>query len=152
MSASLVRKGLELFKDDLETLQDSNSPKKGKSEKSDSTSSRNLLGTNKKGVKKQKERLTQKPNKNKVTIKGKKLKSVVEEYRKNKPKDNTTDNLYFLQLLSNSHKPHSSVVEKIMEQHRGKLAKDRPPEPVVKEEGSVFTDRDFDKFEEEYDW
>lgn len=39
-----------------------------------------------------------------------------------------------------------------MEHHKGKLAKNIKIEEKKPEERTVFTDKDFDKFEEEYDF
>ena len=44
------------------------------------------------------------------------------------------------------------LYQQILDQNKGHLAKNRSSEETTKEVESIFSDRDFDKFEEEYDF
>ncbi|KAL5018330.1 hypothetical protein ScPMuIL_004052 [Solemya velum] len=146
MSASLVRQALALFEEDTPT-EDKHSSKKKKTPDSSS-----FLGTNKQGVQKKRKLLREKQNRELVMRKKKQTRSVVDEYLSSCPEDRTEENLYYLQKLSAHKTTPSGASETVLNHHRGKLAKDRTAPAEAQESLSIFTDRDFDKFEEEYDF
>ncbi|KAF0309310.1 Active regulator of SIRT1 [Amphibalanus amphitrite] len=87
-----------------------------------------------------------------LTVKGKKYKSALDEYNKQKPKDNTKDAIKFLNLLS-SKKTSTKVVEQVSEyqQRRSvKKVKQEQQKKKQKEAKSCFSEEDFARFEREY--
>ncbi|XP_060705292.1 ribosomal protein S19 binding protein 1 [Hemiscyllium ocellatum] len=147
MSAALVRRGLELMSQDLRD--------KGRSRKAIPTHTSGAdhlhqVNANKKGTKKHLKSLQgQGKNKNKATVKGKVIKSALEEYQKKKAADHTEENLQY--MLGARFLTESKVTQQVLNYSQGRKAKDRPEKKEVKKERkSVFTESDFRKFEREY--
>ncbi|NXM73399.1 AROS regulator, partial [Serilophus lunatus] len=90
------------------------------------------------------------PGRNKATVKGRVVKSAIEEYHKKKPVDHLRENLQY--MLKGRLVADKAVTKKVLAQNRGRKSKDQPPEKAEKKkpEGTVFTEEDFRKFEREY--
>ncbi|NXF02661.1 AROS regulator, partial [Smithornis capensis] len=90
------------------------------------------------------------PGRNKATIKGRVVKSAIEEYHKKKPVDHLRENLQY--MLKGRLVADKAITEKVLAQNRGRKSKDQPPEKREKKkpETTVFTEEDFRKFEREY--
>ncbi|KAL7982430.1 hypothetical protein Chor_010028 [Crotalus horridus] len=133
MSASLLRKGLEL----LETAGVSDSSQRSVS----AARPNNLL--------KKKKNKSSTSKRDKATIKGRIIKSALEEYQKHQAADHFKKNMQY--MMGTHCVADSTTTEKILTQNRGRKAKDRPVEKVKKKpEGTVFTEEDFQRFEREY--
>lgn len=129
MSASVIRRGLELF-----------SEKDGEKHKK-----KKKMSSNKQRVHKQ----IRPAVRNKSTVKDKHIKSAVDEYRKKQKKSQLTSNLEY--FLNADYKTQSKHTGKIIKQNSGRRACHQPDLPVSKpEEKSVFTEEEFKKFQEEY--
>ncbi|CAH1794775.1 unnamed protein product [Owenia fusiformis] len=147
MSASLVRKGLELFKDDLMTEKEREKAKKRK--KKSLEDPMKLISTKKSGVAKQLRHLKQQhAKKQQTTVKDKHIKSAIEEYKRKRNYDSTADNLYYMTKLKDP--THSKASETIYNHKRKKPIE--KSQDSGKSERTLFTDRDFDTFEKEYDF
>ncbi|XP_050394566.2 active regulator of SIRT1 [Patella vulgata] len=150
MSSEMVKRSLQLFDDQIKqkTGGNSHSSKKNKNIKD----GMKLISTNKQGVWKELRHLHKTyAIESKKKRKLKKKISTLEEYREKADKDHTKKNVKLLKQVSNVGKVKSVYCKKILEQHQRKLAKDLPQESR-EEPDSVFTDRDFDQFEQEYDY
>ncbi|KAM4722161.1 active regulator of SIRT1 [Rhinophrynus dorsalis] len=147
MSTSLLRKGLELLGTERSDKKRLGSKKKNVS----ASGKRELLSSHKTGVKKQLSRIKQQGQQHnqRATVKGRVIKSAVEEFKKRSKNDNLQHNLkYMLGFQSVTKK---DVVKKILKQNRGRISKDRQMKRQKKiEEKSVFSDADFKRFEMEY--
>ncbi|XP_070579998.1 active regulator of SIRT1-like [Ptychodera flava] len=145
MSASLVRRGLELFKDDIKSESVADSLKKKRQRIAKGEDKMALIGTNKKGVKKKLRRLQNFERfKKGATVKDKKIKSAIDSYWKTVPKDNTRTNLeYMLRRSSNT----QQSFHKIISHHEGKNLLDIAEK---EEDTTIFDESDFEKFEKEY--
>lgn len=139
MSAALLRRGLELL---------DSQEKDGVSAKKTTKTDIHSLGTKKTGSRRQ--RLQQQRQRHdKSTVKGKVVKSAIDEYLKRHRTDNLQKNLQYMQRAK--FVTDSTVTKEVLSQNRGRKASDRPPEkPKEKEEPSIFTDADFKRFEREY--
>ncbi|XP_068607461.1 active regulator of SIRT1 isoform X2 [Brachionichthys hirsutus] len=131
MSASLLRRGLELLGDDVKVKQPP------------------LGGTKRHGVTRQAKPL-QGPRKSKATVKDKRITSAVEEYRKKQKKSNMAANLKY--FMETSCKATSSDALKIMHQNSGRQSRHRPDNTPkkAKEPQSLFTEKEFQQFQKEY--
>eukprot|EP00062_Callorhinchus_milii_P023827 gi/632983085/ref/XP_007908473.1/ PREDICTED: active regulator of SIRT1 [Callorhinchus milii] len=148
MSASLVRKGLELLGQETRGKSDMTVKRKVACGRT-GTDRTGLRTTGKRGVKKQRQRLHAQKKKVKSTVKGKVVKSALEEYRKRQGTDHTEDNLRY--MLGVSSQTESSITRQILNYNRGRKARDLPEEEKAKkEEKSVFSEKDFRTFEKEY--
>ncbi|XP_041474311.1 uncharacterized protein LOC121423092 isoform X2 [Lytechinus variegatus] len=152
MSTSLVRKGLELFADESVAGLESTASRKRK--KGPSSVRREdmmeRINTNKRGVKKQLNKIRHKEMR-KPSAKEGKIKSSIDAYKKSQPSDNTEANLELLLGLSRSNPDTSSgLYTKILKHSRGKLSKDREAEEEPTEKEGGFTDEDFELFAKEY--
>ncbi|XP_059184780.1 ribosomal protein S19 binding protein 1 [Centropristis striata] len=151
MSASLIRRGLELLNDDIKDVSKMKKKKKQQQQTPSSAKVMELVSTKRQGVTKQVKRLQGRlgPGKSKATVKDKRIKSAVEEFRKKQPKSHMSANLkYFLE----SHKATDSDTLKIQSHNSGRQSRNRP-EPVAKkakEEESLFTEEEFQQFQKEY--
>ncbi|XP_037546278.1 ribosomal protein S19 binding protein 1 [Nematolebias whitei] len=150
MSFSLVRRGLELLSNDVK---DSNKVKKKKAQTPSSATVMDLVSTKKQGVTRQVKRLQGRlgHGKSKATVKDKRIKSAVEEFRKNQPKNQMSTNMkYFLE--SSSFRATDSDTLKIMKHNIGRQSRNRPDKPVKKpkEKPSLFTEEEFQQFQKEY--
>ncbi|KAM9390340.1 active regulator of SIRT1 [Phaethornis superciliosus] len=87
---------------------------------------------------------------NKTTIKGRVVKSAIEEYHKKKPVNHLRTNLKY--MLKGRIVANRAVTKQVLTQNRGRKSKDQPQKKVAKRkpEGTVFTEEDFRKFEREY--
>nr|XP_056701914.1 active regulator of SIRT1 [Euleptes europaea] len=136
MSASLLRKGLEL----LDASAASASRPKGTA-----TATR----PKKQLLMRKKKKIVSSRKRDKATVKGKVTKSVLEEYQKHQAVDHFHENLQY--MLSNPFVTDSAITQKVLAQNRGRKARDHPEEEAKKKpEGTVFTEEDFQKFEKEY--
>ncbi|XP_010218416.1 PREDICTED: active regulator of SIRT1 [Tinamus guttatus] len=86
----------------------------------------------------------------KATVKGRAVKSAIEEYRKKKAVDHLKTNLLY--MTKGRYIADKAVTQQVLAQNSGRKSKDRPPEKKEKKksEGTVFTEEDFRKFEREY--
>ncbi|XP_019614850.1 PREDICTED: active regulator of SIRT1-like [Branchiostoma belcheri] len=146
MSASLVRKALELFKDDL--IEDSKEGTKGKRKSQTPQNPRDLISTNRRGVKKQLKRLQNHRQRDHLTVKDKITVSAIEQYKRQQKEDHTAENLRFMRSFKT--KVDRNLEEKILAHQRGRLAKNQPKKKRKTKETSVFSEDDFLKFEAEY--
>ncbi|XP_006865232.1 PREDICTED: active regulator of SIRT1 [Chrysochloris asiatica] len=133
MSAALLRRGLELL---------------GQSEVSQSASKQaKPRGSSAKRARKAK--ATQ-GRKLRNSAKGKVPKSALAEFQKRECQDHLRANLKFLTATRST--VAEAVTQKILVQNRGRKACDRPVTKTKKKkaEGTVFTEEDFQKFQQEY--
>ncbi|KAK2857536.1 hypothetical protein Q7C36_005455 [Tachysurus vachellii] len=147
MSISLLKRGLELLNADLKVV-----PKEQKKKKSPrKTSVMDQISTNKQGVRKQVRRLQthNTTRKNNATVKNKQIKNALEEYRKKQKKSQLDHNLKY--FLGTSYKMKESCTKKIVQQNAGRQSRYHPEKPIKKQEKrSIFTEAEFQKFQEEY--
>eukprot|EP00058_Branchiostoma_floridae_P013691 XP_002599179.1 hypothetical protein BRAFLDRAFT_117401 [Branchiostoma floridae] len=143
MSASLVRKALDLFKDDL--IEDGAEGTKGKRKAQNPAE---LIGTNRRGVRKQLRRLQRGRRRDDLTVKDKITVSAIEQYKRQQKEDHTKDNLRYIRSFKTKVDRH--LEEKILEHQRGRLAKNQPKKKRKTKETTVFSEDDFLKFEAEY--
>ncbi|XP_078611697.1 active regulator of SIRT1-like [Branchiostoma floridae x Branchiostoma japonicum] len=146
MSASLVRKALDLFKDDL--IEDGTEGPKGKRKAQTSQNPAELISTNRRGVRKQLRRLQRGRRRDDLTVKDKITVSAIEQYKRQQKEDHTKDNLRYIRSFKT--KVDRSLEEKILEHQRGRLAKNQPKKKRKTKETTVFSEEDFLKFEAEY--
>ncbi|PIK46761.1 hypothetical protein BSL78_16359 [Apostichopus japonicus] len=150
MSSSIVRRGLELFKEDIAE----ESPKKKSRKKIHSTNRQDLLAhvsSKKTGVKRQLKRLKGESQRQKTTVKTMKLKSAFSKLSKDDAEDQTEENIDYLLRLDGNKGRFSSQAQKIIDHSRGKLTKDNPlPVTEAKVETSAFSEEDFANFEKDY--
>ncbi|OPJ68946.1 active regulator of SIRT1 [Patagioenas fasciata] len=136
MSASLLRRGLEL----LEAPGQGKAPPGLRQERA---------GPRAAGAARRRKAAAE-PRRNKATVKGRVVKSAIEEYHKKKAVNHLSENLQYMlkrQLVANK-----AITEQVLVQNRGRKSKDQPPKKVAKKkpQGTVFTEEDFRKFEREY--
>ncbi|XP_041033482.1 active regulator of SIRT1-like [Carcharodon carcharias] len=150
MSATLIRKGLDFMSGDVRVSGKGKGRKKAIPGHSSGADRLRLVNTNKKGIKKQLERIQGQGKKmNKATVKGKVVKSALEEYWKKRAADHTEENLRY--MLGSKFLTEGSVTQKVLMYSQGRKAKDRPEKKEVKkEEKSIFTESEFRNFEKEY--
>uniref|UniRef100_A0A8C3PTP0 Active regulator of SIRT1 n=1 Tax=Calidris pygmaea TaxID=425635 RepID=A0A8C3PTP0_9CHAR len=136
MSASLLRRGLELLE----------APGQGEAEPG---LQRERDGPRVAGAARRRKGAPQ-PGRNKATVKGRVVKSAIEEYHKKKPVNHLTANLKY--MLKGRIVANKAITEQVLAQNRGRKSKDQPPKKAAKKkpEGTVFTEEDFRKFEREY--
>ncbi|KAM9483402.1 active regulator of SIRT1 isoform 1-T1 [Clarias gariepinus] len=109
------------------------------------------ISTNKQGVRKQIRRLQahKTSRKNKATVKDKQIRNALEEYKKKQKKSQLDSNLQY--FLKTTHKMQETCTNKIVQQNAGRLSRHQPEKRVKKqEEQSIFTEAEFQKFEQEY--
>ncbi|XP_056315280.1 ribosomal protein S19 binding protein 1 [Danio aesculapii] len=145
MSASVIRRGLELFseKDGAKHKQKRNRSSKGALMEQKSTQKQRIQ----KRIR-QLQRAGQ-SSLNNNTVKDKRVRSAVDEYRKKQKKSQLSSNLkYFLRTSSTTQKHHTA---KEVQQSSSRRSCDQPdlPEPKPKET-SVFTEQEFQTFQKEY--
>jgi len=151
MSASLIRRGLELLNDDIK---DGSKVKKKKQQQQtpSSTTVMELVSTNRQGVTKQVKRLQGRlgPGKSKATVKDKRIKSAVEEFRKKQGKNHMSTNLKY--FMETSCKATDSDTLKIQAHNSGRQSRNRPDQTAkkAKEPQSLFTEEEFQQFQKEY--
>ncbi|KAL3877511.1 hypothetical protein ACJMK2_035209 [Sinanodonta woodiana] len=135
MSNLLVRQCLALFEEDFK--QENVTPKRKKS-----NNPMKLISTKKWGVKKELQKLKTRPKKKTSTSKA---------YKTRKDEDYTDDCLCNLQRLSANVASAQTIkaAEAVVEREKNRLSKNMKIEKKPKDESTVFTDRDFDGFEED---
>ncbi|NXD49754.1 active regulator of SIRT1 [Corvus cornix cornix] len=136
MSAALLRRGLELLEPPARA-------------KAPPGLQRGRAGPRAAGAARRRKRAPE-PGRNKATVKGRVVKSAIEEYHKKKPVNHLRENLQY--MLKGRVVADKAVTEQVLAQNRGRKSKDQPPEKTEKKkpEGTVFTEEDFRKFEREY--
>lgn len=152
MSAALVRKGLELLSDDSNAKKKKNKQKKKKQQTPSSATVMELVSTNRQGVTKQKKRLQGRlgPGKSRATVKDKRIKSAVEEFRKKEGKSHMSANLKY--FINTGCKATDSDTLKIQSHNTGRQSRNRPVRTAKKpkEPQSLFTEEEFQQFQKEY--
>lgn len=135
MSASLLRKGLQLFNDDSE---DVNGLKPNERHAGVSNKKRKQL-KNRQGA-----------TKNKAMLKKRFVCTIDEFKKKQKSEDHLCSNLKY--FLGTSGSAKQSSTQKIIHQVSGRQSRYQPDRPVAKppEEKSVFTEEEFQAFQKEY--
>ncbi|XP_069024239.1 active regulator of SIRT1 [Embiotoca jacksoni] len=150
MSASLIRRGLELLSNDIKDVRELK--KKPKQQTPSSATVMELVSTKRQGVTKQVRRLQGRlgPGKSKATVKDKRTKSAVEEFRKKRGKSNMSANLKY--FMETDCKATDSDTLKIQNQNSGRQSRNRPDGPVKKskESQSLFTEEEFQQFQKQY--
>ncbi|XP_004700321.1 active regulator of SIRT1 [Echinops telfairi] len=133
MSAALLRRGLELL-GPAEALQAA--PGRGKPSRT--------------SVKRSRKAKTPQPRKLRNSAKGKVPKSALVEFQKREGQDHLRANLKF--LTCGRSPVAEAVCQQILLQNQGRKACDRPVTKMKKKkaEGTVFTEEDFQKFQQEY--
>ncbi|XP_029978648.1 active regulator of SIRT1 [Sphaeramia orbicularis] len=149
MSAALIRRGLELLSDDIK---DASKVQKKKQSTPNSASVMELVSTKRQGVTKQVKRLQGRlgPGKSKATVKDKRIRSAVDEFRKKQKKSQMSVNLRY--FMANVSKATDSDTLKILNHHPGRQSRNRPERPTKKskEPQSLFTEEEFQQFQKEY--
>ncbi|XP_018540876.1 ribosomal protein S19 binding protein 1 [Lates calcarifer] len=150
MSASLVRRGLQLLSDDIKDV--SKVKKKKQQQTPSSATVMELVSTKRQGVTKQVKRLQGRlgPGKSKATVKDKRIKSAVEEFRKKQGKSQLSANLRY--FMETGCKATDSDTLKILSHNTGRQSRNRPDRPPKKpkEPQSLFTEEEFQQFQKEY--
>ncbi|XP_071405979.1 active regulator of SIRT1 [Pithys albifrons albifrons] len=139
MSAALLRRGLELLEP----------PEAPGQRKAPPGAQRGRDGPRTTGAARRRRRAPE-PARSKATVKGRVVKSAIEEYHKKKPVNHLRENLQY--MLKGRLVADKAITEQVLAQNRGRKSKDQPPEKTEKKkpEGTVFTEEDFRKFEREY--
>ncbi|XP_028309199.1 active regulator of SIRT1 [Gouania willdenowi] len=149
MSASLIRRGLQLLGEDIK---DVSKEKQKKKQTLSSSSVMELVSTNRQGVTKQVKRLQGRlgPRKNKATVKDKRIRSAVEEFRKKQGTSHLSENLKY--FMKPGVQASDSDTMKILNHNTGRQSRNRPikPAPKAKTESSLFTEEEFQQFQKEY--
>ncbi|XP_077427684.1 active regulator of SIRT1 [Vanacampus margaritifer] len=151
MSASLIRRGLELLRNDIKS--GNNIKKKQQSKTPNTAAAKALVSTNRHGVTRQVKRLQGRlgPGKSKATVKDKFIKCALDEFRKTKKKNQMKANLRY--FTGTTFKATDSDTLKLQNFNTGRRSRDRPNQPAAhkpKETQSVFTEEEFQQFQEEY--
>ncbi|NXX85412.1 AROS regulator, partial [Urocolius indicus] len=135
MSASLVRRGLELLDAPGSRVKAAPGLQQGR----DAARQR-----------RRRRRRVPQPGGNKTTVKGRVVKSAIEEYHKKKAVNHLRENLKY--MLKGRIVANKDITKQVLAQNRGRKSKDQPPQKAAKKkpEGTVFTEEDFRKFEREY--
>lgn len=159
MSASLIRRGLELLSDDIKDASKAQKKKKQQQQKKkqqqqtpSSATVMQLVSTRRQGVTRQVKRLQGRlgTGRSKATVKDKRIKSAVEEYRKKQGKSQLSANLKY--FMGTKHKATDSDTMKILSHNTGRQARNRPVQTPKKskEPQSLFTEEEFEQFQKEY--
>lgn len=145
----MIRRGLELLSSDIK---DVSKVKKKKQQTPSSATVMQLVSTKRQGVTKQVKRLQGRlgSGKSKATVKDKRIKSAVEEFRKKQGKSHLSDNLKY--FMETGRKATDSDTLKILNHNTGRQSRNRPDRPAkkAKETQSVFTEEEFQQFQKEY--
>ncbi|KAG7999336.1 Active regulator of SIRT1 [Nibea albiflora] len=157
MSASLIRRGLELLGDDIKDVGKVKKKKTQQQQTPSSATVMELVSTKRQGVTKQVKRLQGRlgPGKSKATVKDKRIKSAVGqsafgEFRKKQRKNHLSDNLNY--FMKTGYKATDSDTMKILNHNSGRQSRNRPERPAkkAKEPESLFTEEEFQQFQKEY--
>lgn len=147
----MIRRGLELLSDDIKDV--SKVKKKKQQQQTPSSATvMELVSTKRQGVTKQVKRLQGRlgPGKSKATVKDKRVKSAVEEFKKKQRKSHMSANLKY--FMETSYKATDSDTLKILNHNSGRQSRnrlDRPPKKA-KEPESLFTEEEFQQFQKEF--
>ncbi|KAG9338876.1 hypothetical protein JZ751_025316 [Albula glossodonta] len=158
MSASMIRRGLELLSDDIKGVPGQSNQKAKNKQLSHQGGGRgegglmDQISSNRQGVTKQVRRLQGRlgAGKSKATVKDKHIKCAVDEFRKKQKQSQLSKNLgYFLGV---GYKAEQADTHKILLQNRGRQSRNRPDRPVKrqKEQKSLFTEEEFQEFQKAY--
>ncbi|XP_035024212.2 ribosomal protein S19 binding protein 1 [Hippoglossus stenolepis] len=155
MSASLLRRGLELLSHDIKDVNKGKKKKRKQQQRQQTPSSAtvmDLVSTKRQGVTKQVKLLQgrQGHGKSKATVKNKRVKSAVEEFRKKQGKSHMKANLkYFLGTVC---KTTDKDTLKILNHNTGRQSRNHPQRPAKKPKAaeSLFTEKEFQQFQKEY--
>ncbi|XP_061626372.1 ribosomal protein S19 binding protein 1 [Phyllopteryx taeniolatus] len=153
MSASLIRRGLELLSNDIKSENKSKKKKQQQVTTPSSAAAMALVSTNRQGVTRQVKRLQGRlgSGKSKATVKDKRIKCALDDFRKQKEKNQMKANLRY--FMRTGIKATDSDTLKIQNYNMGRQSRDRPDQPVAqKPKGtkSVFTEEEFQQFQKEY--
>lgn len=147
----MIRRGLELLNDDIKNVS-KGKKKKQQQQTPSSATVMELVSTKRQGVTKQVKRLQGRlgPGKSKATVKDKRIKSAVEEFRKKQGKSQMSTNLKY--FMETSGKATDSDTLKILNHNSGRQSRNRPDQPAkkAKEPQSLFTEEEFQQFQKEY--
>ncbi|KAM6972407.1 active regulator of SIRT1 [Aplochiton taeniatus] len=150
MSASIIRRGLEFLSNDIK---DGSKKTKKKQQTPNKAKAMKLVKTNRQGVSKQVKRLQGRlgSRKSRATVKDKRTKSAVEEYRKKQGKSYLKNNLQYF-LTTGYVKADKSDTMKILSHNGGRQSRNHPVQSVKKtpEPKSLFTEEEFQQFQKEY--
>ncbi|XP_048871295.1 ribosomal protein S19 binding protein 1 [Brienomyrus brachyistius] len=150
MSASMIRRGLELLSDDIKDAVGGRKSKR-KLKPGERSDKKDQISSNKQGVTKQLRRLRGRPGsaKNRATVKDKKVKSAVEEFLKTQ-KSHLRENLAYFR--GTEYRPTQSDTAKILLQNKSRQSRHRPDVPAKKpkEKMSLFTEEEFQQFQLQY--
>ncbi|XP_028829109.1 active regulator of SIRT1 [Denticeps clupeoides] len=153
MSASVIRRGLELLRDDV----------RGEGAKSrlvnvNSSTRRVLDGPGLKSRGKVKggkgpggtRQIRRDASRNVATVKNMRVKSAVDAYRQKQKKSQLTSNLQY--LLSTNYTVEPKTTSKILHQNSGRKSQNQTERPAAKpkQEKSLFTEEEFQRFQKEY--
>lgn len=146
----MIRRGLELLSDDIK---DASKMKKKKQQQTPSSATvMELVSTKRQGVTKQVKRLQGRlgPGKSKATVKDKRIKSAVEEFRKKQRKNHMSANLKY--FMETGDRAKDSDTLKILNYNSGRQSRNRLGRPAekAKEPQSLFTEEEFQEFQKEY--
>lgn len=148
----MIRRGLELFDEDFKDASKVKEKKKKQQQTSSSATVMELVSTKRQGVTKQVKRLQGRlgPGKSKATVKDKKIKSAVEEFKKKQRKSQMSANLKY--FMETGYKATDSDTLKILNHNLGRQSRNRrePLERKTKEPKSLFTEEEFQQFQKEY--
>ncbi|XP_067314678.1 ribosomal protein S19 binding protein 1 [Pseudorasbora parva] len=145
MSVSVIRRGLDLFS---EKVVEKRKQRKGGARKA---ALMERIGTGKQGVQRRIRQLQRPggPARSKHTVKDKRIRSALDEYRKKQKKCQLTSNLQY--FLSSANKTQNSHAKKIVQKSSSRRACHQPDRSVQKPaEKSVFSEEEFQKFQKEY--
>lgn len=146
----MIRRGLELLSDEIKDV--SKVKKKQQQQTPGLATVMELVSTKRQGVTKQVKRLQGRlgPGKSKATVKDKRIKSAVEEFRKKQRQSQMSANLkYFMEA---GYKATDSHTLKIQSHNSGRQSRNHPEQPTKKpkETQSLFTEEEFQQFQKEY--
>ncbi|XP_036377373.1 ribosomal protein S19 binding protein 1 [Megalops cyprinoides] len=152
MSASMLRRGLELLSDDIKGIHGDKKQKRKKKEAGGEEGVMGQISSNRQGVTKQVRRLQGRlgSGKSQATVKNKRIKCAVEEFRKNQKQSQMSANLRY--FLGTGYKAAQSDTQKILLQNQGRQSRHHPDRPPKKqqEQRSLFTEEEFQQFQKEY--
>ncbi|XP_076457913.1 uncharacterized protein LOC143291734 [Babylonia areolata] len=146
MSQPVLKQVLHLMQEDLNPAGESSKGKKHKTK-----NAMKLIKTSRKGVWKELRRLQKREQEHMKSKRDKRpdFKSSIEKYQEEQLVSKVKEKAASKPVVANP--SHIKNAQKVLEfhlRHSGQMKQ----ETEKKEEGTVFTDRDFDKFEQEYDF
>ncbi|KAJ8406701.1 hypothetical protein AAFF_G00296170 [Aldrovandia affinis] len=160
MSASMVRRGLELLSNDIKGVSRGKKRKAKKQLVHQTGGGRGgqrkggvmgQISSNKQGVTKQVRRLQGRlgSGKSKATVKDKRIKCAVDEFRKKQKQSQLSKNLRYFQGFE--YKAEQSDTQKILLHNHGRQSRNRPDHSVQKqrEKRSLFTEEEFQQFQKD---